>query len=331
MTNKKNTTVIIPIFNASKYIYKTIASILLNKKVGQIILVNDCSTDNTLSIIEKIKRSDNRILLLNTDKNSGAGYARNIAIPYIKGNYCCFIDADDIVIDNGIDEVTEVLHIHGGDFLVYKWFQCDMYGKTISLSMANTDESIWNGIIHDKRKMKIHPEKYPHIMRTLNFPWNKIYKTSFLRENNIIFSETFIHNDNLAHWMSYAQASEIILYNRYIIGHKEDKRRVQISTIMDKRRLQLFDAFSDVDIFFEYGKKYITIYPHFVCYKRDLIGWFGHQINDNILPEFYKNTMSTFSNISSELFSQIKKIDPIAAKDILVMMTHPDIFFKRDI
>jgi glycosyltransferase involved in cell wall biosynthesis len=331
MTDKKNTTVVIPVFNASKYIYRTALSILSNRKVGQIILVNDCSTDNTPEIIEKIKKSDNRVLVLSTEKNSGAGHARNIAIPHIEEYYCCFIDADDIVIDNGIDEVTEILNVYGGDFLVYKWFQCDMYGRTISLSMADTDEHIWNGIIHDERITKIHPEEYPHIMRTLNFPWNKIYKTSFIKEKNIIFSETFIHNDNLAHWMSYAQTSEIILYNRYIIGHKEDRRRVQISTIMDKRRLQLFDAFHDIDIFFEYGEKFSNIYPHFVCYKRDLIGWFGHQVKDNIISKFYENTINTFSNMSSELFSKIKEIDPIAARDILIMMTHPNVFFKRNI
>lgn len=329
MKNKNNTTVIIPVFNAEKYIYKTLRSILKNNKVKQIIIVNDYSTDDTIKIIDKFQKIDNRILLLHTDKNSGAGFSRNMAINHIKEHYCCFIDADDMVIENGIDEVTEVLNVHNGDFLVYKWFLCDMYGKLVRPLMDAKDEFIWESIISNKRKEKINPENHPYIMRTLNFPWNKIYKTSFLQNNNIRFSETFVHNDNLAHWMSYAQSKEVILYNRYIIGHKRDRRRVQISTIMDKRRLQLFDAFSDIDIFFNHGENYKNIYPHFVLYKKDLISAFGFMVNDGTFHEFCKKTIETFSNMSSDVFSQIKKIDSIAARDILVLMSHPEIFFKR--
>lgn len=87
--------IIIPVYNAQKYIKETIDSILSQTYENyEIILVDDCSTDNTANIIKQY--SDNRIVYHLQEKNGGAGVARNTALSIAKGQYVAFLDSDDI-------------------------------------------------------------------------------------------------------------------------------------------------------------------------------------------------------------------------------------------
>ena len=320
--------VVIPARNAAPHMRKLLRALADNESVRQILVVDDCSTDPTAEIVTRFAKTDNRIRLLRMDAHRGAGAARNRGIPHVTGEYCAFIDADDYVEPQGMDEAAGALRSLGGDFLVYKWYQTDMHGRTVAMRMADSDEALWATAVQGKRHVVTDARKCPWIMRTLNFPWNKMYRTRFLVDKGIRFSETFIHNDNLAHWMSYTQASSFVLYDKYLVGHKEDPRRTQLSTVMDRRRLQLFDAFQDIDEFFRYGELYADLYPHFVCYKRDLLGWFGPQIHAEAFTEFCALSAATFSHIRSDLLFYINRFDPQAARDIFDMRCHAEAFFS---
>ena len=93
--------VIIPMYNVKNYIGECISSIQKQTlKNIEIIVIDDVSTDGSLQIVNKIARDDIRIHILSTNKNSGAGFARNLGIEAAKGEYCIFMDADDFYYDN---------------------------------------------------------------------------------------------------------------------------------------------------------------------------------------------------------------------------------------
>lgn len=89
--------VIIPVYNSEKYIAKTINSVLNQTyKNIEIVLVDDCSTDNSAQIIDKYLESHKNIIHHLLEKNSGAAVARNKAIELAKGRYIAFLDSDDL-------------------------------------------------------------------------------------------------------------------------------------------------------------------------------------------------------------------------------------------
>lgn len=94
---KERISVIIPAYNAEKYIERCLHS-LLNQtyKNLEIIVVNDGSQDNTASIVEKVRNEDSRIILINK-VNSGVSETRNVGLKYATGDYIGFSDADDYV------------------------------------------------------------------------------------------------------------------------------------------------------------------------------------------------------------------------------------------
>ena len=94
MKKQELVSVIIPVYNAGRFIKETIESVLNQTYENiELILVNDCSTDNSVEIIKNIK--DKRIKLINNEVNSKAAVSRNNGIKAAKGRYICYLDADD--------------------------------------------------------------------------------------------------------------------------------------------------------------------------------------------------------------------------------------------
>ena len=89
--------VITACYNSEKFIEETIKSVLSQSYVDwEMIIVDDCSSDKSIDIIQNYMKRDNRIKLIRLEVNSGAGIARNMAIKAAVGKYIAFLDSDDI-------------------------------------------------------------------------------------------------------------------------------------------------------------------------------------------------------------------------------------------
>ena len=100
MTKIPFVSVIIPMFNAEKYIDVCLLSILSQSLENiEIIVVDDKSLDASVKKVERLAHDDARIKLIQLKKNSGPGVARNIGIKHASGKYCMFMDADDMYFD----------------------------------------------------------------------------------------------------------------------------------------------------------------------------------------------------------------------------------------
>ncbi len=93
---KDKVSIIIPVYNAEKFISKTIDSVLSQTYENwEILIMNDKSTDNSYNIIQEYARRDSRIRLVNTEKNMGVVRGRNFLTDMAEGEYIAFLDADD--------------------------------------------------------------------------------------------------------------------------------------------------------------------------------------------------------------------------------------------
>lgn len=94
---KNLVSIIVPIYNAERFLNETIDTIENQTYTDwELILVNDCSKDKSLEIIEKRIKKNSNIKVVNLEKNLGVANARNKGIDVARGNFICFIDADDL-------------------------------------------------------------------------------------------------------------------------------------------------------------------------------------------------------------------------------------------
>lgn len=110
--NNKTVSVITPVFNAAKYISCTLESILRQSyKDIEIILVDDCSTDNTREIIMRYIEKNLNIIYKRLDKNGGAAIARNSALRMAKGRYVAFLDSDDLWCEDKLEKQLAFMRV----------------------------------------------------------------------------------------------------------------------------------------------------------------------------------------------------------------------------
>lgn len=107
--------IITPVYNASKYIREMIDSVLSQTyKNIEFILINDCSTDNSVDIINSY--NDSRIRLINNINNLGAALSRNRGIEMAKGRFLAFIDSDDVWESNKLE--LQVRTLNNTDYVI---------------------------------------------------------------------------------------------------------------------------------------------------------------------------------------------------------------------
>jgi glycosyltransferase involved in cell wall biosynthesis len=175
--------VVIPVFNAEKYLAECIESLLNQSlKECEFIFVNDGSADQSKTIIEKYKEEDSRIVLINQE-NQGASAARNNGLKIASGEYVGFVDADDY-IERDMYERLLLSAKQGNCDIVISNFESEIDGSKV---ITKFPFPIDNVLHKDFIEQKVYP--YFIMKDNLNTVWNKIYKNKIIIQNLIKFPE----------------------------------------------------------------------------------------------------------------------------------------------
>ena len=167
-------TIITPIFNAQNFIAETIESVIdQTHQNWEMIMVDDCSTDNSRDIVKKYEVKDSRIKLIELEVNfGGPARPRNVGLDISKGDYLAFLDADDVWLENKLQvQISEML-VNNLDF-------------TSTDSKFIDDNSI--DTIINKHKIVIFFKK---IKRKATL--SDVIKGNFIRASSAIVSRNFI-------------------------------------------------------------------------------------------------------------------------------------------
>ena len=178
--------VIIPVYNAEKYLKKSIDSVLNQTfKDFELILVDDGSSDGSLAICKEYEKKDGRVTAL-SQKNAGAGPARNAGIEAAKGKYMAFSDADDYLLINAYEVCISKIEETNADLLVFG-VKTDIYDEN-----GNKTESVEEKIpATEYDNQKDCRENWVYLRKNMNMnsPCNKIYRSSVIKENDLKFPD----------------------------------------------------------------------------------------------------------------------------------------------
>lgn len=176
--------IIIPVYNAEKFIEEALNSLLEQTFQDiEIVCVNDCSTDDTLRILNKFAKKDSRIRIINLEKNVGVGVARNIGIDSINSEFVTFMDADDWIQPTRISNLYNVatllnLDIVETSFTYYRSKPPSVFKRSLSYC-SSIAEQVFN--------WQLLPE---YLLSPPIDPWSKLFRTSLLKDNDIRFSDS---------------------------------------------------------------------------------------------------------------------------------------------
>lgn len=204
---KELVSIIVPVYNAERFIDETISTVLdQTYENWELLLVNDCSTDNSEKLIQKYLK-DSRIKLLNNKVNSRAAISRNNGIKAAKGRYICFIDADDKWDKNKLERQIKFMEEKecAFSFTSYEFADenCVPNGKQvhvpeiISYKQALKNTTIWTStVMFDMNKLSKEDIYMPNVtrgqdtatwwkvLRKINYAYGLDEVLSFYRRTN---------------------------------------------------------------------------------------------------------------------------------------------------
>ncbi len=224
--------IVIPVYNASKYLNKTLDSLLEFYNEGyEIICVDDGSTDKSVSIIEEyVEKYDNVFLI--KQNNQHAGIARNNGLKKARGKYVFFMDADDYVLDDSLNKAYELAKKYKLDCLKFTAHRYDMKKKEFA------DESTYQNELFDECDVMRYLQKDENVIFRLSVtPWSGIYRRKFLINKNIVFNDLLCANDLSFYSKVVTNAKRIMVTNDHVIVH-----RTNVADSLVSRRASHFDC-----------------------------------------------------------------------------------------
>ncbi len=178
--------VIIPVFNVEEYIEASFSSVL-NQTYGDIecLLVDDCGNDRSMDIVERMvsEHPSAAIRILHHPKNMGLSAARNTGLENSEGEYVFFLDSDDTITPNAIEEMVRLADEYGADVV-------DMNVSVFGGSYGVLRPYEKQGVLSSDQVTRMFLSNEVHVSA-----WNKLIRKRFLTDNGIRFVAGLIYED----------------------------------------------------------------------------------------------------------------------------------------
>lgn len=174
----KKVSIILPVYNVEKYIKKSIESVLNQTYTDfELLVIIDGSPDNSKQVAEEF--TDSRIKIFEKE-NGGLSDARNYGLERAKGQYVYFMDSDDWIEPNLLEDNLKIIEEENLDVVIFGYIQDDedIDGNILSSQAISPGNAVFlkknNDLILDRNRLGI-----------MGYAWNKIYRKSFFSESSL--------------------------------------------------------------------------------------------------------------------------------------------------
>ena len=138
-------TVVVPVYKAESYLDKCVSSIVNQTYHNlEIILVDDGSPDQCPQMCDAWAKRDNRVKVIHK-MNEGAGIARNVALSNARGDYICFVDSDDYMVETAFEKAIGIARKEGSDVVIFGSHQVNEADEIVNTVIPDTYKNIFRG------------------------------------------------------------------------------------------------------------------------------------------------------------------------------------------
>lgn len=206
-------TVIMPVYNAERFLEKSVESVLEQTHSNlELILIDDCSKDNSLLLAERYVKKDERIKVIRNEKNQGVAITRNSGIQVAKGEYIALLDSDDVWEKNKLEKQLQLIKKEQAEIVYCSYDFIDERGNQILHPFVVPEKTNFNQML------------YANDIGCSTV----LIKTDFFQKH--LFQTTFYHED-YALWMEMLQdgakavgLSEVYVHYRKVTGSRSDNK-----------------------------------------------------------------------------------------------------------
>ena len=291
--------IIIPVYNLEHYIDQCLNTVLSQTfKNYEVIIVDDCSTDKTLDVVEKfLPRFDGKFKIHQLQKNSNDGGAtpKNLGLKFSRGKYVLFLDGDDLLISTALENFHNAAEAFSADLVfTEKFYQFNDRGLIPDQNELHLHNQVANPVDKPTLVEDDLAEKIRQYIggKIIGFHWNKIMRRDFLIEHGIEFSKMPVRHDAIFSFECFCLARSVKIpdsANIYRLNRLgSHSQRSDLSE--DKLRLWIRDTLLGAKELYDFSKT-VDFFDENVATLYDVIRW-HLQSNFNLT---IKNSYRNFS------------------------------------
>lgn len=205
--------IVIPVYKVEDYIEDCILSVMYQTYAGALecILIDDCTPDNSMNIVQRLidhYEGNIQFKIVHHKENKGLSAARNTGLKYAKGEYVYFMDSDDELCPTCIQDLANPLNEKKYDFVIGN------YSKKGDNNIKTPKLLLETGEISENENIISSYENSTWYMMA----WNKLCQLKFIKDNNLYFKESIIHEDDLWSFQlaCLAQSMYVVKKDTYI-------------------------------------------------------------------------------------------------------------------
>lgn len=296
--------IIVPIFNVEKYLGQCLDSLLAQTLTNiEIICVNDCSTDGSLSILHEYMAKDERVVVIDLLENRKQGGARNVGIKHAKAIFLGFVDSDDWVHADMYETLYAAAKENNADMVCCDYYQYN--GPKDIHPQVNCDPEIFSLPIEERNRQ---------LLLSGARLWTNIIKKELFTENQLAFPEGLFYEDNAISSALYVSARNIIKVNRPYYYYRCNN----FSTTRGYNNYRFFDRLYTSKMFLDNMKRlgFYSKYKEVIDYR--------------FTELFYINTI--FGAISQFTQPEYKWIDEIKKEmDLILPDFQQNVYYKTQL
>ncbi len=221
-----------------------------------------------------------RLDVVRARAQGGAGAARNRALDAVVTRDVLFFDADDR-LRAALPAIAALHEAEAADFTIFRHADTRVTDRAGSFAH---DEALWDDAAPEDGALT-RPQA-ARLARVAAYPWNKIYRTGFLRAQGIACSETPVHNDILLHWAGFLRAERIAASRAVGALHVIDPTRPHVTRRIGPERLCLFEPMDDVLALLRAAPHRALFTPAFVWFAQSVIAWNLHILRGEVRGAF---------------------------------------------
>lgn len=222
--------VVIPIYNAEKYIKRCLESVMAQTYEDiEIILVNDGSIDSSYKLCEEISERDKRIRIINQE-NMGVSVARNQGLEDCKGEYVIFVDSDDYLKSNMIEVLYKNIRINEADYVI-----CDYI--TVKEGLLIESEQVIDYGSYKDTEIKEIIRNMIGGGKLFSSVWRGIYKKDIIIDNHIEFKQMKFAEDMLFNFEYLLNCNKVTVIDDKLYFYVENS-----SSALNRTKLDILET-----------------------------------------------------------------------------------------
>jgi glycosyltransferase involved in cell wall biosynthesis len=230
---------VIPVHNDAEGLARLLGQVRKAGLFAQIIVVDDGS-DIPLRPMPGVR-------LIRHPQARGGGIARNTGLGAVRKPYVMFFDADDLMTPDLGHLIGDLAaEIRPFDVCLFKYADSRVTAEGIR-GQPDWDERFWTEAgVATGTLTEPPPSVWPVLAQTANYPWNKIFRTRFLRNNRVACAPTRVHQDIPLHWLAFLAARRMLVSDRVCAWHHVDPAGTRLTNRQGAERLEVFTALGPV-------------------------------------------------------------------------------------